>query len=176
MVKIPATDEKWFQEFVDELEFRKVRPRDVEQARATALAHVLDSGESAAEAFGAPRLYAASLDLPGKSFLAPDRTPALPAALSGVCASRFSFSAYQWARDGWDSGNANFTIIMGMLMIVACAWLTYWFANRTLQEAIRTEFTGEELRLWGMRPALAVSLPWVIPVVAFIPSVVMLLR
>ena len=59
-----ASDKKWFDEFIVELRLRDVLGRSIGDAVASARELLSDSGQSATEAFGPARVYAASLELP----------------------------------------------------------------------------------------------------------------
>jgi len=62
-----SSDKKWFEEFIVELRLRDVLGRSIGDAVASARELLADSGQSAAEAFGPARVYAASLELPRES-------------------------------------------------------------------------------------------------------------
>lgn len=59
-----ATNQAWIDDFILALRLRSVRGDAIGDAVAVVRAHLADSGESAAEAFGNARTYAASLELP----------------------------------------------------------------------------------------------------------------
>lgn len=59
-----TTDEAWIDDFMLALRLRSVRGDAIGDAVATVREHLADSGEGATEAFGEPRSYAASLELP----------------------------------------------------------------------------------------------------------------
>lgn len=64
---ITSPDKKWFDEFIVELRLRDVLGRSIGDAVASARELLDDTGQSAMEAFGPARNYAASLELPRES-------------------------------------------------------------------------------------------------------------
>ena len=62
-----ASDKKWFDEFIVELRLRDVLGHAIGDAVASARELLADTGQSAEEAFGPARTYAASLELPRDS-------------------------------------------------------------------------------------------------------------
>lgn len=62
-----SSDKKWFDELIVELRLRDVLGRSIGDAVASARELLADSGQSATEAFGPARVYAASLELPRES-------------------------------------------------------------------------------------------------------------
>lgn len=63
-MNVTSSDKKWFDELTLELRMRDVFGHAIGDAVATARELLIDSGQSAEEAFGPARAYAASLDLP----------------------------------------------------------------------------------------------------------------
>ncbi|GAB3040904.1 hypothetical protein [Sediminivirga luteola] len=63
----PHIDPRWSEEFILELRLTGVSGKQIGAALAEADSHCAESGESAEEAFGAPAVYARSLDLPVQS-------------------------------------------------------------------------------------------------------------
>ena len=61
------TDKQWLDEFARQLRLRGADGPGTGDALAQAEAHLAESGETAAEAFGDPADYAAALDLPDRS-------------------------------------------------------------------------------------------------------------
>ncbi|MEL4505235.1 hypothetical protein AAEX63_11600 [Luteococcus sp. H138] len=59
------TDKQWLDEMIIELRLRNVRGPAIGDAVAAVETHCAEAGESAAEAFGAPREFARALDFPG---------------------------------------------------------------------------------------------------------------
>lgn len=59
-----ATNEAWIDDFILALRLQSVRGDAIGDAIAVVRAHLADSGESAAEAFGEPGTYADQLELP----------------------------------------------------------------------------------------------------------------
>lgn len=60
----PSLDPEWVHEFLMELRLQGASGDDLGEAVAEVESHTAESGETAAEAFGPPREYAQSLDLP----------------------------------------------------------------------------------------------------------------
>ncbi|WP_104177225.1 hypothetical protein [Cryobacterium sp. Y50] len=63
-MNVTSSNKKWFDELTLELRMRDVFGHAIGDAVATARELLLDTGQSAEEAFGPARAYAASLDLP----------------------------------------------------------------------------------------------------------------
>lgn len=63
-MNLTSSDKKWFDELTLELRMRDVFGHAIGDAVASARELLIDSGQSAEEAFGPARAYAASLDLP----------------------------------------------------------------------------------------------------------------
>ena len=64
---VTSTDKKWFDELIVELRMRDVFGHAIGDAVASARELLADTGQSAEEAFGPARAYAASLELPRES-------------------------------------------------------------------------------------------------------------
>ena len=63
-MNLTSSDKKWFDELTVELRMRDVFGHAIGDAVASARELLIDTGQSAEEAFGPARAYAASLDLP----------------------------------------------------------------------------------------------------------------
>ena len=63
-MNVTSSDKKWFDELTVELRMRDVFGHAIGDAVASARELLIDTGQSAEEAFGPARAYAASLDLP----------------------------------------------------------------------------------------------------------------
>ena len=96
MIRTPATDKKWFDDVMVELRLRQVHGSAIGDTVASARELLADTGQSAEEAFGPARVYAASLELP--------HAPAgqwVRAALWPMLASLLAFLLFAQAATAW---------------------------------------------------------------------------
>jgi hypothetical protein len=92
-----GTDKKWFDEFVLELRLQQVYGRAIGDAVASARELLADTGQSAEEAFGSARDYAASLELPRAPQYEWMRTALWPAMVGLLAFLLFTQAAAAWA-------------------------------------------------------------------------------
>jgi hypothetical protein len=113
-----TADRQWIEEFVVELRLRDVPGDAIGDAVATVREFLGDSGQSAIEAFGTPRAYAASLDLPGRA-RSRLHLPTVARSLAGLLA----FLVFTMAATSWLNGEQRFEISWRRLLMfgVVCA-------------------------------------------------------
>ena len=92
------TDTKWFDELVLELRLQQVYGRAIGDTVASARELLADTGQSAEEAFGPAREYAASLDLPRAPQYEWVRTALWPAMIGLLAFLLFTQAAAAWAQ------------------------------------------------------------------------------
>jgi hypothetical protein len=91
------TDKKWFDQLTLELRLRQVPGVAIGDTVASARELLSDTGQSAEEAFGSARIYAASLDFPGE-LSSPWRNGTLWPSVAGLLAFLlFSQAIVAWA-------------------------------------------------------------------------------
>jgi hypothetical protein len=91
------TDKKWFDQLTLELRLRQVPGVAIGDTVASARELLSDTGQSAEEAFGSARVYAASLDFPGE-LSSPWRNGTLWPSVAGLLAFLlFSQAIVAWA-------------------------------------------------------------------------------
>jgi hypothetical protein len=93
-----GSDKKWFDEFVLELRLQQVYGKAIGDAVASARELVADTGQSAEEAFGSARDYAASLELPRAPQYEWMRTALWPAMVGLLAFLLFTQAAAAWAQ------------------------------------------------------------------------------
>lgn len=126
-----SSDKKWFDEFIVELRLRDVLGRSIGDAVASAREHLADSGQSAAEAFGPARVYAAALELPretGKGWASRGLWPSL---LGLVAFLLFVQAGVAWAQ------SEAFLLSPAQLGLLAAPAVLIAFMPLYLQAAIR---------------------------------------
>jgi hypothetical protein len=92
-----GTDKKWFDALVLELRLRQVYGSAIGDAVASARELLADTGQSAEEAFGPARDYAASLDLPSAPQHEWMRTALWPAMIGLLAFLLFTQAAAAWS-------------------------------------------------------------------------------
>ncbi|MCU1447342.1 hypothetical protein [Cryobacterium sp.] len=93
-----GTDKKWFDELVLELRLQQVYGAAIGDTVASARELLADTGQSAEEAFGPARHYAASLDLPRAPQYEWMRTALWPAMIGLLAFLLFTQAAAAWAQ------------------------------------------------------------------------------
>ncbi|MBX0298743.1 hypothetical protein K2F54_02010 [Cryobacterium sp. 1639] len=93
-----GTDKKWFDEFVLELRLQQVYGSAIGDAVASARELLADTGQSAQEAFGSARDYAASLDLPRAPRFEWVRQALWPTMVSLLALLLFTQAAAAWTQ------------------------------------------------------------------------------
>ncbi|MGY1550714.1 hypothetical protein ACW5CM_02890 [Microbacterium sp. A588] len=129
-----TADKKWIDEFIVELRLRDVLGSSIGDAVASARELLADSGQSATEAFGPARVYAASLELP--------REPGRGWASRGLWPSLLGLAAFLLfiqAGTAWAQGEA-ILISPAQLALKAAPVLLISFLPLYFRAAIR--------RLW----------------------------
>lgn len=120
-MRTASSDKKWFEEFIVELRMRDVLGSSIGDAVASARELLADSGQSATEAFGPARLYAASLELPreaGKGWASRGLWP----SLLGLVA----FLLFIQAGTAWAEGEAilvspaQLALLAAPVLFIAC--------------------------------------------------------
>ncbi|MDR1449219.1 MAG: hypothetical protein LBI84_03285 [Propionibacteriaceae bacterium] len=124
----PDLDPAWAEDFILALRARGVAGAQIGEALAEADDHVKASGETAAEAFGAPTAYADSLDLPAD----PGNSPgAIMAAVTPVLVQlvglNLALAAVPALRDGRPAhlplgAIASLALITGLVLVLAGAF------------------------------------------------------
>ncbi|MGM7696969.1 hypothetical protein [Microbacterium sp. A84] len=153
-----TSDKKWFDEFIVELRLRDVLGSSIGDAVASARELLADSGQSATEAFGPARLYAAALELPresGKSWASRGLGP----SLLGLIA----FLLFIQAGTAWAQGEAILTspaqLALMATPVLFIAFLPLYFraAIRRLWLLVLLVFVGGAL--WFLGAAVAPATP-----------------
>lgn len=104
----PHVDAKWASAVILQLRMRGVSGEQIGEALAEVESHVVESGESAQDAFGEPVAYAKALNLP----VAPGQTfPAIATAVLPVLIQIAGMGLVLWAPGLW--------IALGVLVLVA---------------------------------------------------------
>lgn len=117
------TDKTWIDEFIFELRMRRVPGAKIGDAVASVRELIADTGQSAEEAFGAAREYAASLDLPVMS----RRRESLKTVFLPVL-GLFVFLIFTTAGAAWFAGNLLLLSVPQALLLAVPVLLTAMFA------------------------------------------------
>lgn len=117
------TDKTWIDLFIVELRMRRVPGAAIGDAVATVREHLADSGQSAEEAFGPARDYAASLDLPAMS----PRHQALKTLFLPVL-GLFAFLVFALASTAWFAGEPILLSVPQALLLSVPVLLTVLFS------------------------------------------------
>jgi hypothetical protein len=121
MIITPA-DKKWFDELTVELSMRDVFGVAIGDAVASAKELLVDTGQSAEEAFGPARAYAASLELP--------REPGKGGAKRGLgtnIVGMLAFFLFIQAAAAWTTGEQFLTSPLQLVLMVALGGLLALF-------------------------------------------------
>jgi len=129
-----SLDKKWFDEFIVELRLRDVLGHAIGDAVASARELLADSGQSATEAFGPARDYAASLELPRESGKGWASRGLWPSLLGLIAFLLFVQAGTAWAQ------NEAVLISPAQLALLAAPVILIAFLPLYLHAAIR--------RLW----------------------------
>lgn len=127
-----TTDEKWIDSFIVELRLRRVTGPAIGDAVASVRELLADSGQSAEEAFGSPRVYAASLALPASSL----REQALRSVWLPIL-GLVAFLAFAQASTAWFSRelvliSAPQAVLLSVPMLLALLAFTWPLYVRTV--------------------------------------------
>ena len=171
-----AHHRRWTEEFSHELRLRQVSGEDIDEALSTVDEHLNDSGQSASDAFGNPRDYAASLGLSPT-----DDGSARGQVLVAAFVATLSFLAFGISASRWISGEGSSAAIIctlgaGAIMLAASALLTLGIARQVVEATVRERFTGVSAGLWSRYAPAAIGLPWVFPIFAAVILAVAVLR
>lgn len=125
------TDETWIELFILELRMRRVSGAAIGDAVASVRELLADSGQSAEDAFGSPREYAALLDLPGMS----PRQHALQVVFLPVM-GLFAFLVFATASPAWFAGNLVLLSVAQVALlaipVLMTVMLSFPFSPRTV--------------------------------------------
>lgn len=110
-------NEAWIDDFILALRLRSVRGDAIGDAVALVREHLGDSGEAAAEAFGPPRAYAASLELPTVPETSAVDAPILGGAVSLLALFAFAPAVSEIA----GGGRLEFSLPQLLLCLVPVA-------------------------------------------------------
>ncbi|MDR2999283.1 MAG: hypothetical protein LBU78_14310 [Microbacterium sp.] len=116
-------DKTWIELFILELRVRQVPGAAIGDAVASVRELLSDSGQSAEEAFGSAREYAASLDLP----VINPRQHALPVVLLPVL-GLFTFLVFALASTSWFDGNLVLLSVPQAVLLAVPVLLTVMFS------------------------------------------------
>lgn len=122
-MKTTTTDDTWIEHFTVELRLRRVSGPAIGDAIASVRELLADSGQSAEEAFGAAREYAASLDLPVMN----PRAQAVRTVLLPVL-GLFTFLVFALASTAWFDQGLVLISVPQMLLLAIPVLLTLMFA------------------------------------------------
>jgi hypothetical protein len=117
------TDKTWIDLFILELRLRRVPGAAIGDAVASVRELLADSGQSAEDAFGPAREYAASLDLPTMN----PKQQALKTVLLPVL-GLFAFLVFALASTAWFAGNAVLLSVPQALVLSIPVLLTVLFS------------------------------------------------
>lgn len=117
------TDKTWIDLFILELRLRRVPGAAIGDAVASVRELLADSGQSAEDAFGPAREYAASLDLPTMN----PKQQALKTVLLPVL-GLFAFLVFALASTAWFAGNAVLLSVPQALVLSIPLLLTVLFS------------------------------------------------
>lgn len=124
------TDKTWIDLFTVELRARRVPGAVIGDAVATVREHLADSGQSAEDAFGAPREYAASLSLPTMN----PRQKALKTLFLPVM-GMFAFMIFTLASSAWFAGDPVRLSVVGALVLAVPVAIVVLFSFPLWQRA-----------------------------------------
>ncbi|WP_336631365.1 MULTISPECIES: hypothetical protein [unclassified Microbacterium] len=122
-MKTTMTDATWIELFTLELRLRRVPGNVIGDAVASVREFLADSGQSAEEAFGPARAYAAALDLPAR----PPRSHAVRTVLLPVL-GLFAFLVFALASTAWFAGGEILLSVPQALLMCVPLLLTVMFA------------------------------------------------
>lgn len=166
----------WIRRFADELRLRHVDQKHVDTALDSIREHLTDSGESPSDAFGDPREYAASLELPAR-----DEGYGRAGTYVAIALAVASFLVFGIAVTRWMGGDATPAVIGrtlagAIVLFAASIWATIGIARHVVEAAIRERFSGNHAGLWGRWAPVAIAIPWVFPAFAAIIVFISALR
>jgi hypothetical protein len=159
---------EWIKSFVDELRLRHVEQEQIDHSLGSIREHLGDSGESPGDAFGDPREYAASLELPGR-----DEGFGRAGSYAAVALAVASFLVFGIAVTRWLDGQSTpavigWTLAGAVALLIASIWATVGIARHVVEAAIRERFSDSDAGLWGRWVPVAIATPWVFPAFAAI--------
>ena len=157
---------RWISDFTDELRLRHVNKTQASDALDGVREHLSDSSQTPSVAFGDPREYAASLNLPthDQSF---GRTGSLAAVLlaSGSFLS-FGIAITYWLTDANHLDVILWTLGSAAILLAASVWLTISIARHVVAAAVRQRFSGDDAGRWSRWTPIAIAAPWTFPIFA----------
>lgn len=156
----------WLTDFADELHLRHVEERHISDAKRMVHEHLSDSEESPASAFGHPREYAASLDLPTRTDGIGNAGSFLTILLAIASFIVFAIMANQWIEGDQSTSTIAWCLSGAFVLLAASITLTIGIARHAIQTTIRDHFTGETAPLWSRWAPLAIAMPWLLPIFA----------
>jgi hypothetical protein len=146
-------DERWMRTFVLELRLRGVNGPTIGDAVASVRELLRDSGQSAVEAFGPPRAYAASLGLPR----APQRS-GMVLAVTHSLVGLVAFVGFANATMSWLSGEEEVTISSSQFLLLVLVCLLLLFLPLYLNALLRHTWLLVAVMLACVAAGLAVSI------------------
>jgi hypothetical protein len=143
-------DERWMRDFVLELRLRGVNGSTIGDAVASVRELLRDSGQSAAEAFGQPRAYAASLELPGTH-----RRFGLVSAVTQSLVGLVAFTGFAKATTSWLDGQEFVVISSAQLLLLALACLVVLLLPLCVNALLRHRWLLVAVALAGVATGVA---------------------
>lgn len=157
---------RWINDFTDELRLRHIDKTHVSDALDGVREHLSDSRQTPSAAFGDPREYAASLNLP-----AHDNGFGRTGSLAAVFVCSASFLSFGIAITHWMTGENHLDVILWTLgsaaiLLAASVWLTISIARHVVAVAVRERFNGNNAGRWSRWAPIAIAAPWTFPIFA----------
>ncbi len=156
----------WVERFTDELRLRHVEQAQVDMALDDIREHLIDSGESADEAFGDPREYAASLELPSRDEGFGRAGSFAASALAVVAFVVFGIAVARWLDGEATPAVIGWTLSGAIVLLAASVWATLGIARHVVDATIRERFAGRNSAPWGRWAPIAIAVPWLFPTFA----------
>ena len=166
----------WIEDFVDELHLRHVEDAHRDDAVRTAQEHLDDSEEPPEIAFGHPREYAASLDLPVRGAVAEKSVSFLAILLAMAAFTVFVITATRWIDGNDDTWTIVWCLSAAAVLQATSVGLSLGIARQVVQSTIRDRFSGRTARAWTGLTPWAIVTPCFFPAFASLVVAIALLR
>lgn len=158
--------QRWINDFTDELRLRHIDKTHASDALDGVREHLSDSRQTPSAAFGDPREYAASLNLP-----AHDDGVGRTGSLAAVFLASASFLSFGIALTYWMTGENRLGVILWTLgsatiLLAASVWLTISIARHVVASAVRERFNGNDAGRWSRWAPIAIAAPLTFPIFA----------
>lgn len=157
---------EWIKSFTNELRQRHVEQEQIDTALGSIREHLDDSGESPRDAFGDPREYAASLELPIRDEGYGRAGSYAAVGLAVVSLLVFGIAATRWLEGETTPSVIGWTLASATTLFAASIWATAGIARHVVAAAVRERFSGSDAGLWERWAPIAIATPWVFPLFA----------